>query len=165
MMIFQLKIINIVLCVNAYNDRRDVGKEFCIGTYNDHHTRALAPFAKHPIIQDESSNRIDAASLQATSDKDSGRTFVFDAFNSIANLVSFSSRYLAQISRFLGYFLLIRWTRVKLAWRRSSWLLIAAFRSVNLHAFLAMCRLVLTECLLLDWRSSCSYSWPLHRTN
>lgn len=118
MMIFQSKIINIVLCVNAYNGGRDVSKEFSIGSYNDRRTgwtyRALAPFV---IIQDDSSNRINTALLQATSDKDSARTFVLDAFNSISKIVRFTSHYLVQMSRFLESFLLIGWTRVKLAWR------------------------------------------------
>lgn len=38
MMIFQLKITNIVLRVNAYNDGRDVSKELCIVSYNDDRT-------------------------------------------------------------------------------------------------------------------------------
>lgn len=47
MMIFQLKIINIVLCVNAYNGRRDVSKEFGIGSYNDHRTGECTEHSRH----------------------------------------------------------------------------------------------------------------------
>lgn len=47
MMIFQLKIISIVLCVNAYNDGRDVSKEFCIGSYNDDRTGECTEHWRH----------------------------------------------------------------------------------------------------------------------
>lgn len=128
-MTFRLKIINIVLCVNAYDGRRDVSKEFCVGSYNNHrrgeytehwrHSRSTWSYRMIPATELTPSRILasltSTALLQATSDEDSGRTFVFDAFNSIPKIVRFTCHYLVQMSRFLGPFLPVGWTRVKLA--------------------------------------------------
>lgn len=46
-MTFRLKLINIVLCVNAYDGRRDVSKEFCVGSYNNHRTGEYTEHWRH----------------------------------------------------------------------------------------------------------------------